>query len=346
MAPMQRVVMHLKDTEGAVLSAPTDRVDAGAGRLVGKSTQIESVRKVARLVGPRNATVLILGETGSGKEMLAQYIHACSRRSHRVFVPVDCSSLAEGLFESELFGHVRGAFSGAMRDSLGFIRSADGGTLFLDEIGELTLPLQAKLLRVLQERKVCAVGDTRWRPVNVRVICATNCDLKQMVAKGTFRQDLYFRLDVIRMELPPLRQRPEDIIPLAEYFLELQAEGYEEPVKQLDAGARAALRSYDWPGNVRELSNVMERAHVMAQGEQVRLEDLPKRLRSASPLAARMIEPGVGTMEQAERSAIANALRQTGHCKAAASRMLGIHVQKLRRRIVRLGLETHAAASR
>jgi transcriptional regulator with PAS, ATPase and Fis domain len=325
--------MLIEDTTGAV------RFERAEGdQLVGNSAQIEQVRKVARLVAPRHSTVMILGETGSGKEMLAQYIHANSRRSHKPFVPVDCSSLAEGLFESELFGHVRGAFSGAVRDSLGFIRSADGGTLFLDEIGELSLSLQAKLLRVLQERKVCAVGDTRWRPVNVRVICATNRDLKQMVADGTFRQDLYYRLDVVRLELPPLRNRLEDVVPLAEHFLMLQAEGYEEPFKQLDSGARAALRSYNWPGNVRELANVMERAFVMAMGERIQLDDLPKRLRQASPLASRLTESLLGTLEQAERIAIVDALKQTGQCKAAASRMLGIHVQKLRRRMIRLGL--------
>src|SRR5271170_3361540 len=205
----------------------------GNSGFVGDSPSIGSLKQTALDLSPRRSTVMILGETGSGKEMLARFIHNNSPRVNKPFIPVDCSSLSDTLFESELFGHVKGAFTGATRDALGFIRAADGGSLFLDEIGELSLHLQAKLLRVLQEKCVVPVGDFRARPVDIRVISATNRPLDAMVREGTFRQDLFFRLNVVVLKLPPLRARQADIIPLAGHFLRAQAELYGESVKQL-----------------------------------------------------------------------------------------------------------------
>jgi transcriptional regulator with PAS, ATPase and Fis domain len=279
---------------------------------------------------------MILGETGSGKEMLARHIHHLSDRHAEPFVPVDCSSLVDSLFESELFGHVKGAFTGAVRDSLGFIRAASRGTLFLDEIGELSMPMQSKLLRVIQERYVVPVGDTRPHPVDVRIICATHRDLSDMVRDGGFRQDLFFRLNVVVLQMPPLRERPGDVLPLARYFLDAQADLYSEPAKSLSPECADILQAYPWPGNVRELANVIEHAHVLAAGALIEVPDLPERLRvgSLDPTKHR----GDLYLLDVERRTIAEALRRTKFNKAAASRMLGINIQKLNRRIERLGI--------
>jgi len=303
-------------------------------QLVGESPSMSDVKQTALDLAPRRSTVMIQGETGSGKEMLARYIHANSPRAEKPFIPVDCSSLSDTLFESELFGHVKGAFTGATRDSVGFIRAADGGTLFLDEIGELTLHLQAKLLRVLQEKCVVPVGDFRARPVDIRVISATNRQLDGMVREGAFRQDLFFRLNVVVLKLPPLRERRADIIPLAEHFLKTQAELYGESVKHLAPQTISLLQEYGWPGNVRELANVMEHAHVIAAGSQVALEDLPPRLQAAGGVDA----PEDLSLQDIERCTIAKALKKMNFNKAAAARLLGINIQRLNRRIVRLNI--------
>jgi transcriptional regulator with PAS, ATPase and Fis domain len=309
--------------------------DGADDALVGDSPAFAVARHVAAQVAARQSTILILGETGTGKELMARMIHARSPRAARPFIPVDCSSLAEGLFESELFGHVRGAFTGASRDSLGFIRAADGGTLFLDEIGELAASTQAKLLRVLQERRVVPVGETRGRPVDIRVVAATHRDLGAMVRDGQFRQDLYFRLNVVTLRLPPLRERSEDVLPLARHFLCLQAELYDEPLKRIAPDAGDALRAYDWPGNVREVANVMEQAHVLATGECVELDDLPPHLRQRFVVRELLSDL---RLEDVERRTILEALRRTKFCKAAAARLLGLNIQRLNRRIARLGI--------
>jgi Nif-specific regulatory protein len=306
-------------------------------QLVGQSAAITVVKDIASSIARRRSTVMILGETGSGKEMLARHIHQNSDRAEKPFIPVDCSSLSDTLFESELFGHVRGAFTGAVRESLGFIRAADGGTLFLDEIGELSLVLQAKLLRVLQERVVVPVGDTRPRPVDIRVVCATNKNLADMVRKGTFREDLYFRLNVVVLHMPPLRDRQSDVIGLATHFLNMQASLYGEQPKKLTEEAGAALSNYTWPGNVRELANVMEHAHVLATGETIELVDLPDRLRSSETNAA---PPSDLYLPDLERQAIAEAMRRTKNNKAQACKLLGMNIQRLNRRISRLGIRT------
>src|ERR1700761_7346690 len=305
-------------------------------RLVGDSAPMTELKRAAQGIAVRQSTVMILGETGTGKEMLARYIHENSLRLHKPFIPVDCSSLSDTLFESELFGHVKGAFTGAMRDSLGFIRAADGGTLFLDEIGELSLALQSKLLRVLQEKVVVPVGDPTPRPVDIRVLTATNRDLEAMVAQGTFRQDLYFRLNVVILKTPALRERPQDVLPLAQHFLGVQSALYNEQLKKLSTSVAEVLQTYAWPGNVRELANVMEHAHVLASGESIELSDIPLRLQAGAAKPMAMTESL--SLEDMERQTIASALKKSNYNKALASRMLGINIQRLNRRIVRLGL--------
>jgi transcriptional regulator with PAS, ATPase and Fis domain len=304
-------------------------------KFVGDSEPMVELKRTAHSIAQRQSTIMIQGDTGTGKEMLARYIHENSLRADKPFIPVDCSSLSETLFESELFGHIKGAFTGATRDSLGFIRAADGGTLFMDEIGELTLQLQSKLLRVLQEKVVVPVGDTNPRPVDIRVITATNRDLEAMVRQGTFRQDLYFRLNVVVLKTPPLRERPQDILTLAQYFLGVQSELYKEPLKKISQSVANVLLAYPWPGNVRELANVMEHAHVLASGEVIELSDIPLRLQTnnAKPAISDML-----SLEDVERQTIASALKKSNYNKALASRMLGINIQRLNRRIIRLGI--------
>jgi transcriptional regulator with PAS, ATPase and Fis domain len=305
-------------------------------RLVGESRPMTELKRAALGIAVRQSTVMILGETGTGKEMLARFIHEHSLRANKPFIPVDCSSLSDTLFESELFGHVKGAFTGAMRDSLGFIRAADGGTLFLDEIGELSLPLQSKLLRVLQEKVVVPVGDTNPRPVDIRVLTATNRNLEDMVREGTFRQDLYFRLNVVILKTPSLRERPQDVLPLAQHFLGVQSQLYNETLKKLSGPVAEILQTYAWPGNVRELANVMEHAHVLASGETIELGDIPLRLQAGTPKPAAAES---FSLEDVERHTIAAALKRSNYNKALASRMLGINIQRLNRRIVRLGIQ-------
>ena len=296
-----------------------------------------AIKSIAATVANRHCTVMILGETGTGKEMVARYIHELSNRRGAPLIPVDCSALADGLFESQMFGHMAGAFTGAIRETLGFVRAADGGTLFLDEIGELSLPMQAKLLRVIQEKTVTPVGDVHPRHVDVRIIAATHRDLTAMVRAGTFRQDLYFRLNVVTTTLPPLRERVEDVVPLAEHFLQTQSDLYEEPRKRLSPAAREALLGFNWPGNVRGLANAMEAAHVLASGETIEFDDLPARVKA--PQAGHATFSDL-CLEEVERRTIAEALRRTNFSKAAASRLLGINIQRLNRRIDRLHIPT------
>jgi len=288
--------------------------------------------------------VLVLGETGTGKELLARHIHEHSDRRFKPFVPVDCSALTDTLFESQLFGHVRGAFTGAIRESIGFIRASDGGTLFLDEVGELGLHVQAKLLRVIQERSVVPVGETKGKPVDVRVVCATHRDLRKMVGEGLFREDLFFRLNVVTLHLPPLRERPGDVVPLARHFLDSQAELYDEVTRSLHDDAAQTLQNYPWPGNVRELANAIEHAHVLSIGNEIRIEHLPERIRAASGQAStsqvriETLTAGELCLSDVERRAIAEALRRCHFNKSAACRMLGINIQRLNRKIEKLGI--------
>ena len=316
-------------------------VDASRSPLIGRSLTMNGVREIATDVARRRTTVMIFGPTGSGKEMVARHIHAHSDRAHGPFVPLDCTALTESLSESELFGHVRGAFSGATQDSLGILRAADGGTLLLDELGELPLPLQAKLLRVLQERRVTPVGSSRSYAIDVRVLCATHRDLGRMVRERTFREDLFNRLNVVAVHVPPLAARVEDVLELAAHFLELQATLYEEPLKRLTPAAEAALVAHDWPGNVRELANVIERAHVLSRAQAIDVADLPERFHSRPDAAARDTA-AIFHLPTIERDTIREALRHCSNNKAAAGRLLGLNVQRLKRRMKMLDVPIDA----
>jgi transcriptional regulator with PAS, ATPase and Fis domain len=303
---------------------------------IGRSPSIQRLTSVAKKAAALNSTVIITGETGTGKETFARLIHGLSPRASHPLIPVDCTALPETLFESELFGHTKGSFTGAHRDSLGYVRSANLGTLFLDEIGELSLPLQSKLLRVLQERRVVPVGSSTPLPVDVRVICATNRDLSAMVAAGTFREDLYFRLAVVPIELPPLRARNEDIIPMAEHWLARLAETYGSTPKHLSPQVADALLKYSWPGNIRELNNVIEHAYVLSDGPTIDPRDLPPRLRADVSQPRTVSKFNLASVE---RRAIIEALEACNFNRTAACRLLGIELRRLNRRIAALVID-------
>jgi transcriptional regulator with PAS, ATPase and Fis domain len=300
------------------------------------------------MIAPRSATVLVVGETGVGKEVAAREIHALSRRAGRPFVPVDCTAFSSELMGSQLFGHVKGAFTGAVSAALGFVRCAEGGTLFLDEIGELPLAVQAKILRCLQERTVVPVGGTEPIPVDVRVVAATHRDLAQMVREGTFREDLYFRLNVVRLTIGPLRERREDILPLATHFLAEVASLYEEPTKTLGAEVVDLLCQYDWPGNVRELCNSIERAFLYCGDRTIQAAHLPSEIRDSGPTESSkwiysvdsfISEESIPRLADAERLLIARVLKVTGGNQSDAARLLDVERHRLRRKIVLHGLE-------
>ena len=240
--------------------------------IIGRSAALRFVLEQVEMVAPTDATALILGETGTGKELIASAIHARSPRRGGPFVRVNCGSIPSELFESEFFGHARGSFTGAMRDRTGRFQYADGGTLFLDEVGEIPLPHQAKLLRVLQDGQFERVGEDTTRKVDVRIVAATNRDLRQEVAEGRFREDLYYRLSVLPIKLPPLRERKEDIAALAVHFVARSCERLSRPAMRLTEEDIGALQGYDWPGNIRQLQNVIERAVILAKGPRLRLD--------------------------------------------------------------------------
>jgi len=308
-------------------------------QFVGRSAAIADIERRILSVARRSCTVLIQGESGTGKELVARQIHARSRRAERAFVPVDCSTLSESLFESQLFGHVRGAFTGAATSTYGFFRAAEHGTLFLDEIGDLAAGAQAKLLRALQERCVVPLGGVDPVSVDVRVLAATHRNLKEMVDRGEFRHDLYFRLNVIRLHVPPLRQRGDDVLPLAEHFLAELADLHEEPRKRLAEEAVAAIRAYDWPGNVRELQSAMEYACTFCARPRIGLADLPSDVQAASADPERRGARSFPSLSEAERNHIAQALRATGGNQSRASRLLRIERHRLRRLIDRHDLQ-------
>lgn len=304
--------------------------------LIGHSQEFQAILETIRSVAARRCCITITGETGTGKEMVARKIHEFSDRADKVFIPVDCTTLTGQLFESQLFGHVRGSFTGAVENTLGFFRAADGGTIFLDEISEIPLELQAKLLRVLQEGTVTPLGSTQSYKIDVRVICATNRDLRQMVEKNQFRADLFYRLNVINLQIPPLRQRPEDILPLANHFLENLSRFYGEPSKKLSAQTEQLLLRYRWPGNVRELSNAMERAYVLSRGSVIEPSVLPPEIlmgvssRTDSPLP---------TLDEANQRLLQEALRMTKGRKLEAAKILGIERRRLNRLLEKLNIE-------
>jgi DNA-binding NtrC family response regulator len=268
--------------EAAVPDADTSRTAAFTQNMIGVSPRMQRVFRLIAKVAPTESTVLITGESGTGKEMVATAVHLQSRRAHRPFVTVNCSAIPEGLFESELFGHVRGAFTGSVADKVGLLKQADGGTVFLDEVAEMPLAVQPKLLRALQNGEVRRVGDTESVRLDVRVIAATNRDLKRSLDEGRLREDLYYRLSVFQIELPPLRERREDIPLLANYFRERFARRLRKRVTRFSERAQYYLIHYDYPGNVRELENAIERAVTLAEGAEITHFDLPPTMREAS----------------------------------------------------------------
>ncbi|MDP2470010.1 MAG: sigma-54 dependent transcriptional regulator [Candidatus Palauibacterales bacterium] len=311
-----------------------------AGRPIGASPTFEIALKLAESVADSESTILIGGESGTGKEVFARYIHDLSPRSNRRFLSLNCGALPEGLLESELFGHVKGSFTGAVRDKEGLFIAASGGTFFLDEVGEMAPSTQVKLLRVLQQREVIPVGATEAIPVDVRLIAATNRDLERDIEEGRFRRDLYYRLNVITLELPPLKNRDEDIELLAEHFLMAQAEGDPRGAKKLSSKALAVLKEYHWPGNVRELENVIERAVVLTAGTTIKPEALPSRLREAPPEPLVQDRTEVNPpLDIIERAYIEHVLKAEAGNKTRAAEVLGIDPSTLYRKIKRYDLE-------
>jgi DNA-binding NtrC family response regulator len=306
--------------------------------LVGNAQPMARVKEIIGKVATTDSPVLIEGESGTGKELVAAAIHRLSTRNKGPFIPVNCSAIPEDLLESEFFGHVRGAFSGAVADALGLFRGANEGTIFLDEIAELSPGLQVKLLRVLQEMQVRPVGSTKAHPVDVRVIAATNRDLDRSIADGRFRQDLYYRLNVVRVSLPPLRSRREDIPALVNHFLRRYNRRFRRDVKGITPDALATLSGYDFPGNVRELENVVERAFAMGAREQITLADLPPLgTGSVSTVAA----PQSGTVPRladVEKDLILRALAFYKDDKEAAASALGISRRTIYRRLKEYGM--------
>jgi DNA-binding NtrC family response regulator len=325
--------------------AKGEGANASVPPLVGESAEIEAVRKFVARAGPTDETVAIYGETGSGKEVVARHIHLESQRRSGPFVAFNGAAIARELFESELFGHRRGAFTGATEDHPGLFREAHGGTLFIDELAELPLDSQAKLLRALETRVIRPVGDKREVPVDVRILAATNRDLWQEAQAGRFREDLYFRLQVLPVMIPPLRKRTADIVPIAEHLLERLGSGH-----RLSEGAQQALIGYRWPGNVRELLNVLRRATLFAEGPELDLE-LVRRMIAASvfahgssdrpeSLSASSPPSGSTNLAEVERSHIERVLAEMGGNITKAATALGIDRRTLQRKLKGYGIET------
>ena len=302
--------------------------------LVGESSAMQQLKAMIVRIAASDAPVLLLGESGTGKELVARAVHLHSLRNNNSFSAIDCAAINESVLESELFGHEKGAFTGADKSSLGLIRSADKGTLFLDEIGELPLKMQAKLLRTLQEREVRPVGGHRSIPVDLRLIAATNRDLEQEVARGLFRADLYFRIAAIPIVLSPLRERTSDIPLLAQHILRHQAH---DSGKRLSPEAVRLLQSYAWPGNVRELENVLRRAMALSEHAAIMPEDLPASIVMATSTTA-AYHPEGDSMEAYERLAVTSALHKTGNNKRQTALLLGISEATLYRKLKQFGL--------
>jgi len=305
--------------------------------MIGTSAALQHAQHLARQVAPTEATVLLEGPTGSGKELFAQAIHQASGRQGKAFVAVNCSAFPRDLLESELFGYKKGAFTGALTDKKGLLEAADGGTLFLDEIGELELNVQAKFLRVLETQQFTKLGDTKPTQVNVRIIAATNRNLRQEATEGRFRPDLYYRLSVFTIAVPPLAARRADIAPLARYFTQFFATKLRKRLPGLDDDALRRLTAYPWPGNVRELKNVLERAAILAPaGQLLTAEDLPAEFQQ--PSAGTGLEADSRSLRGVEARQIRLVLQETSGNKTEAARQLGIGVKTLYRKIEEYGL--------
>jgi DNA-binding NtrC family response regulator len=306
--------------------------------IIGDSPQLQGIYDVIRRAANTRATVLILGESGTGKELIAQALHQESPRKDKPFVRVHCAALSESLLESELFGHEKGSFTGAVARKEGRFELADGGTLFLDEIGEISPAVQVKLLRVLQQREFERVGGTQTLKVDVRIVAATHRDLQAEVKAGRFREDLFYRLNVVSVTLPPLRERKSDIPALVSHFLEKYSDNYGKQVKALAPGTLQALLAHDWPGNIRELENAIERAVVLAQVEELTTDDLPPVLRGPRPLGSSSTNliPGA-SMATIEREAILRTMEMVQGSTSRAAEILGISVRKIQYRLKEYG---------
>jgi Nif-specific regulatory protein len=312
--------------------------------MVGESSAMRDMyRRIAR-VAPTDSTVLITGESGTGKELVARAIHRNSPRAQKPFVAINCAAITETLLESELFGHERGAFTGAIAQKKGKLETAEGGTVFLDEIGELSPALQSKLLRVLQEREFDRVGGTTCVRVDFRLLAATNRDLGEAIAAGLFRRDLYYRLNVVSLALPPLRERREDIPLLASWFIRRYADKAKRPVAGFSADALACLTMYEWPGNVRELENAVEHAVVLGLDPIIARDDLPDAVAEAGASATAGARPAAAhfhdTVKQTKKDLIVRAVEEANGNYSAAARLLGLHPNYLHRLIKNLQLKT------
>jgi transcriptional regulator with GAF, ATPase, and Fis domain len=316
----------------------------GSRDIIGQSSALKKVLRQIELVAPTDAAVLVQGESGTGKELVARAIHERSPRQHHPLIKVNCGAIPENLFESEFFGHTRGAFTGAVKDKPGRFELADGGTLFLDEVGELPLSMQAKLLRVLQEQEIERVGDTHTRKVNARIVAASNRDLKQEVEAGRFRQDLFYRLSVFPIEVPPLRERREDIPGLVMHFARAAATKMNRPAPRLTRTQADELAAHDWPGNVRELQNVVERAVILSQGGPLRFEPLTASTSRSVPARTKTNEAEILTRDQwkrLERESIVAALKRCGgrvFGDRGAATLLAMQPTTLASRIKALGI--------
>ena len=313
-------------------------------RLLGKSAPMQRVFDLLRKIAPARTSVLVVGESGTGKELAARALHELSPRADHPFLPVNCGAIPETLIESELFGHVKGSFTGANTDKVGLFEAANGGTVMLDEVAELPLTMQVKLLRVLQERKVKPVGGVAEREIDVRVVAATNRDLEAEVEKGTFRQDLYYRLNVIQVRMPPLRERREDVPMMVNHFVRKFSAEHGQPITSVDPAAMSALTAYNFPGNVRELENLVERAVTLAADGRITADALPELTPRAAAGAGVVPDlPAVGfdlerELDSFERGIVLKALERTEGNRTEAARLLGISFRSMRYRMSKLGI--------
>lgn len=324
----------------AVISQALGRLNTLDGEIIGQSEQMERLKKLILKVAASDETVLIRGESGTGKELIAKALHKNSPRVGQTFQAVNCAAINENLLESELFGHEKGSFTGAYAEKKGLFEMADKGTLFLDEIGELNVNLQAKLLRALQEGEIQRVGATKTIKIDVRVVTATNRDLEAMVKDGKFREDLYYRLNVIPVEVPPLRSRRGDILVLAEYFLKKQIRG-SQPAFKFSPEALRLLQNYTWPGNVRQLESAIKRAVLLCEGDRIEVEDLPLEIRQATDRSVEFhfkLPPEGISFEEVERSLIIQAMDQTDWNITRAAKLLGLTFRTLQYRLEKFNL--------
>jgi DNA-binding NtrC family response regulator len=336
-ADVQRVLGRIVQT-GLRVSDPDSPIEGGPDKqsfhgIVSDDPKMRRIFDVIKKVARGKCTVLVCGESGTGKELIARAIHASSHNVDKPFMPIDCASINENLIESELFGHEKGAFTGAHVEKRGLFRVATDGTIFLDEISEIPIEIQAKLLRALQERRIRPIGSTKFHDVAVRVIAATNKNLRTAMADGTFREDLFFRLNVVQIEMPPLRERKGDIPLLVDHFIR-KFQRNERPVKCVSRDAMKALLESNWPGNVRELENVIQRALALGETEIITKDDLPQVwVKELTASAESHLGSGARTLEEIERDAIEKTLRETGGDKRAAARILGINKSTLYRKL-------------